>query len=159
MPSRPEVRAAKRRTGKPAGRPRKAPAAVAEAVAAVERGELAPEDAAAVAGVARSTLFAEMARQRAVEAPGRQPVAKVGVAVPPAQVPPLAPVRDSAPPIPDGKLRDLAALVARLPLRQQDALLAALPLDALRGAAVARGLAGHPTVALAVARELRGVAV
>jgi hypothetical protein len=55
------------------------------------------------------------------------------------------------------QLADLVALVARLPLRQQDRFLVALPLAKLRLAAVERGLAEHREAAAAVARELRGV--
>ena len=102
--------------------------------AKISAGELHPEDAAAAVGVSRSTAYA--AGQRAASTP--------------AQV---------AASIPKDKLLQLAELVSRLPLAQQDQIVAGLAIDAARRDAVARGLAHHPSAAADVARELRSVKV
>lgn len=123
----------------------------------MERGELLPEDAAAIVGTARSTAYeakrrAEAAAQGAPAASGHQPL-------PPQPPAPLAGSQAPARALPAAKLADLADLAARLPLAQQDQLLAAMPLDRLRMDAVVRGLAGHPAAAAAVVHELRAVTV
>jgi hypothetical protein len=65
----------------------------------------------------------------------------------------------AGPAIPREKLAQLAGLVARLPLVQQDRLVADLPFEAVRRAAVARALAPHPAAGAAVAKALRDLSL
>jgi hypothetical protein len=69
------------------------------------------------------------------------------------------PAAGPSPALPRARLQELADLLARLPLRQQDVVLRSLPLALLQREAVLRGLVGHPLAAEAIAVELRALEV